>query len=410
MATSQQQPFDPKEETPLWSIPNDSVDDDQVPIATYFQPTPETDLMIRTTNPPVEFYVVRAHIYASSPPLRKALIALGDPVPKGAVELVSLHKSSATIFDALLRFVHPDRPRPAIQSFAFLDALLRAAKKYAIQPALRVLGTMVVHRVVPNKPLAGFALAVRHGLHDELEATARCTLAIDLLAADTFNELKGVQPFWVTRLVAMHHRRSTAAQLIVRRIHEVANSEAQWYAAVLKKLDMAAAREKKATTAIAAASAAKEAGDFKELEDSDSEYDSMDIESSDIDTTTEPDEGTDTEATEEELEPNVSLDGITRAADVKVPVLWCEGSGCRTYAPSAPLWFHIWVRRALRELYCRPRSDTIFSHPFYASCLRKARKTCDGCTDNYLDPTVHALLERAKEEIDLLPVDLQTLP
>ncbi|KAG9103852.1 hypothetical protein FRC06_007530 [Ceratobasidium sp. 370] len=183
---------------------------DRVNIAPDFQPSPECDLVLRSTKtrPHTDFYVDRKTITDRSPYLKRKLSELG-PTPDGT-DVISWEDHADTL-EAMLCFIYTGRSKPIVRDVEHLRTLLKAARKYEIEAARHALGTAVLLDYAKKEPLRAFAIACEFGLADQAVLISKDTLEVDIMASDKYNDLGRVSLSYYHRLIQLHRRRAAEA-------------------------------------------------------------------------------------------------------------------------------------------------------------------------------------------------------
>ncbi|KAG9099541.1 hypothetical protein FS749_001028 [Ceratobasidium sp. UAMH 11750] len=183
---------------------------DHVDVAPDFQPSPECDLVLRSTKsrPHTDFYVERKVVTEKSPYLRRKLLELG-PTPNG-IDVISWEDHADTL-EAMLCFIYAGRNKPIVRDVEHLRTLLKAARKYEIEAAKHALGTAVLIDYAKKEPLRAFAIACEFGLADQAVLISKDTLEVDIMTSDRYNDLGRVSLSYYHRLIQLHRRRAAEA-------------------------------------------------------------------------------------------------------------------------------------------------------------------------------------------------------
>jgi len=184
-------------------------------MATHPFTTPDADLVLRSCAPnPANFHVHKC-ILAAASPFFAHMFELPQPhdecMDKPSVPVVDVSENTRTL-EALLRCVYPV-PKPAIDTFEDLTAVLEAATKYDLTSAIDHLrGLLVSPRFVDKDPVRAYAIASRFELEAEARMASRATLRVRVLDTPLSDDLRHISAFAYHRLLALHSQRAAAAQ------------------------------------------------------------------------------------------------------------------------------------------------------------------------------------------------------
>ena len=134
---------------------------------------------------------------------------------------------SAHVLDQLLRFVYY-RPihHPPVSSLDELTALLAAATKYELVPAIDALRAMLMSpSFLGTDPIRVYAIARRFDLDEEATVASKWTLNVDLLGDDNDEpdctpslphpSLRYISAYDFYQLLVLHRRRAKAARALL---------------------------------------------------------------------------------------------------------------------------------------------------------------------------------------------------
>jgi len=179
----------------------------------------DADIVLRSGDAqPVHFKVHRC-ILAVASPFFSTMFTLPQAHPSHApaadlptVDVVE----EAALLDKLLRFVYPV-PDPDVPTLDELLTLLTVAIKYDLTSVVsRLRGVLVSPHFLASAPMRVFAIASRFDLEDEVRIASQHTLHINVLDSPSCDDLGQISAYAYHRLLDLHRRRATAAELLLR--------------------------------------------------------------------------------------------------------------------------------------------------------------------------------------------------
>ncbi|EKM60022.1 uncharacterized protein PHACADRAFT_250876 [Phanerochaete carnosa HHB-10118-sp] len=175
----------------------------------------DADLVLRSCVPNPVDYRVHKCILAAASPFFAHMFELPQPrdecMGEPSAPIVDVSENARTL-EMLLRCVYPV-PKPTIDTFEDLAAVLEAASKYDLISAIDHLRTLLVApRFVDADPVRAYAIACRFDLEAEARVVSRATLRVRVLDAPLSEDLRHISAFAYHRLLALHSQRAAAAQ------------------------------------------------------------------------------------------------------------------------------------------------------------------------------------------------------
>ena len=129
-----------------------------------------------------------------------------SPPPTPIPEVINMMET-ADVIEGLLAMAG-GRELPKLDSFEYVESLLRAAEKFEMPGAISILRLAIMSTQFLNThPVRVYAIACQWGWIEEAKLASTKTLGIDLLGHDALKDLSFVETAHLTSLLLLHRRR-----------------------------------------------------------------------------------------------------------------------------------------------------------------------------------------------------------